>query len=610
MTFAREPIEIVELVQPICTRTFGVSPCMAVGTPCYNTDKTCTYRAALDMSGELVLQFVEPNANEWIAAPASVLLAAENGIDFTTEGGVPIGTNGESPAYQPALAIPALKGYQTAPTSLNVASGSQNKTPLGYRAVASIKIGDFPWNDYQTDPYRLDRLYDPETRGTFWTKWLSRNPFHIGYTLRVYEGVRGEPLDVMTKREYVVEKINHGRDGISITAKDILRKITDTNASAPALSSGGLSLDITIDATTFTAVGGLLADYAETGWVRIGSEIIAYTGRALFGDDVVFTGATRAQLGSTASAHKQFDGVQRVLFYIDQPFSDIIYDLLVTWGGINPAYIDKAAWDVEFTNWRATFTFTGYITKPEKIDALIGEICLQSVSNIWWDERVQKIILRAQRPFLNAATMTEDANIVAGSVAFKEKPEERVSQVWVYYGLRNWADSADDKTKYAQSSVFIDVDKQIQYGGEVAVRELTCRWIQTGALANNLASTYLRRFKDVRREITFEVAAQDSERFWTGDSAFIQHFLDVNVHGTPRNGAWLITSAEAIVPNGRYRFVAEDDDTSGTPWFWVDDALYPATWADASPEEREVIGYWLDDDGNDAGGNPQPFRWL
>ena len=583
MTFARRPVEVVEIIQPLCSRTFGVAPCLATGTECYNTDATCTFRAALDMTDQLPLQFVAPDANAWIDTPG---------------------------AFQTATAIPALRGYNTAPTSLNVASGSRDKSPLGYRAVATAQIGDFPWNDLDTDPYRLTRGYDPATRGTFWTKWLARNPFHVGYTLNVYEGVEGAALSAMVKRQYEIEKINHSRDGVSITAKDILRRVTDTDVSAPALSSGSLSADITIGAVTFTVVGALIADYPATGWVRIGGELISYTGRSLSGSDIVFTGAVRGQLGSEASAHSQFDTVQRVLSYVDTPFSDIIYDLLTVWGGIDPSFITKADWDTEFSSWRATFTFTGYVTAPEKITSLLGELCLQSVSNIWWDERIQKIILRAQRPDFRPVTMTEDSNILAGSLAIKEKPEDRVSQVWVYYGLRNWADSASDKTKYSKSAVFIDVNKQIQYGGEVATRELTCRWIQTGALANNLASTYLERFKDVRREVTFEVSAQDSERFWTGDSANIEHFLDVDFSGDPRIGNWLITSAEAVTPNGRYKFVAEDNDSSGVLWLWVDDALYPATWADASEEQRTVVGYWLDSDGNDAGGNPAPFRWL
>jgi hypothetical protein len=583
LTLIREPLEIFEIVQPLCSRVFGVSPCNATGTKCYNTDATCKFRAALDLTDELELQFVEPNANAW---------------DDTAG------------AFQPALAIQALRSVRTAPTSLNVASGSQNKTPLGYRAVSSTRISDFPWNDLGTDPYRSDRGYDPETRGTFWTKWLARNPFHVGYTVNYYEGVKGDALADMIKRQYTIEKIDHGRDGVNITAKDVLRKITDTKVTAPFLSPGGLSGDIAIDAVTFTVVGAVLDDYYATGWVRIGSEIIAYTGRALSGDDVVFTGATRGQLGSEASTHSQFGGVQRVLSYIAQPYTDIIYDLLTTWGGIDTAYITKANWDAEFSDFRPSFNFTAYITKPEKVDELVGELCLQSVSNIWWDERVQKIILKAQKPDFDPQVITEDANVLAGSLAIKEKPEERVSQVWVYYGLRNWADDAQDKTKFAQSSVSINVDKQIQYGGEVAVREITCRWINTGALALNLATTYLNRFKDVRREITFEVAAQDAERFWTGDSADIDHFLDVDQHGLSRVGNWLITEASAVTPNGRYKFVAEDNDTAGVLWQWVDAALYPATWADASAAQREVVGYWLDSDGNDAGGTPSEFRWL
>ena len=562
---------------------FGTSPCDATGTECWNTDATCKFRAALDLTDSLTLQFVKPYANEW--------------IDVTD-------------AFQPSLAIPALNGYSLAPTVLNVASGSRNKTPLGYRAVANINIADLPWNDLDTDPYRLNRPYDPATRGKFWTKWLARNPFHVGYTLRIYEGQEGDALADMIKREYIIEKIDLRRNGVTITAKDVLRRITDTNVTAPYLSPGSLSADITIGATTFQAAGAVLADYPATGYLRIGTEIMSYTGRAVVSDNVEFTGVTRGKLGSTAATHSQFDTVQRVLAYEAVPFSDIIYDLLTVWGGIDTAYITKADWDAEFTTWRATFTFTGYITKPENIDEIVGELCLQSVSNIWWDERVQKIILKAQRPDFTPATLTQDANIIAGSFAIKEKPEERVSQVWVYYNIRNWSDSPTDKTKYANSSVFIDVDKQTQYGGEIAIREITCRWINTGALANNLASTYIQRFADVRKEATFELALQDVATIWTGSSFNIEHFLDVDFSGSPRVGNWLVTSAEAVLPGGRYRFVAEDNDTAGVLWLWVDEADYPATWADASAEQRATVGYWCDDDGNDAGGNPSPFRWL
>ena len=607
MTFARRPIEVVEIVQPLCSRVFGTSPCLAVGIKCYNTDFTCKFREALDLTDSMSLKFVRADANAWIL-PASEALAAENGDQITTEGGDPFVAEYIDP-YQPALAIPALVSYSTAPTSLNVSGGSRDKSPLGYRAVANIRIKDFPWNDVDTDPYRTSRTYDPIERGSFWTKWLARNPFHVGYTIRIYEGVEGDALVDMIKREYVIEKIDHGRDGVNITAKDILSQVTEGGQTAPQLSTGSLSLDLTDVAASFTVVGAVLADYPATGWVRIGDELLAYTGRALSGLDIDFTGVTRGQLGSTAASHSQFDTVQRVIAYENEPFTDIIYDLLVTWGGIDAAFITLADWTSEFNVWRPTFSFTAYLTAPEEIDKLVGEICLQAQVNIWWDERVQKILLKSQRPDFEGSTLTANANILAGSYSMKEKPQERVSQVWVYYGLRNWADSARDKTKYARGAVFIDVNKQIQYGGKPAVREITARWIPTQLIANNLALAYLERFKDVRREITFELGAQDGNTYWTGDSLNVDHFLDVNIHGAAKVSNWLITSAEAVMPNGRYRFVAEDNGTAGFLWEWVDGATTPA-FADATETDKQTIGYWLDDSGNDADGAPRPFRWL
>lgn len=581
MAFTRNPIQIVEIVQPLCSRVFGTSPCLATGVACYNTDQTCKYRAALDMSATTSLYFVPDRGYEW---------------------------RSEVGAYQPALAIPTLQSVRTAPTVLNVASGSRDRSPLGYRAVCQVQIRDTPYNDVGVDPYLSTRLYDPQTRGSFWSKWLARNPFHVGYILRVYEGELGQALSAMIKREYLIEKIDAGRDGVSITAKDILRKVTDTGVTAPSLSTGELSLSMAIGATSFEVAGALLADYPATGWVRIGSEVIAYTSRLTSGSNIAFSGLTRGALNTDAAAHSQYDRVQRVLAYVDEPFQDIIYDLFTAWGLIDTGYITKADWDDEFTSWRPTFTFTAYITQPTKVDDLAAEVCLQALANVWWDERTQKIILKAQRPDFVPQVITDDADILAGSFAIKEVPEDRASQVFVYYGLRNPTLSITDRGSYSNAAVFIDVDKQIQYGGEPAVRELFCRFITTGALANNLAGSYLQRFADVRREVTFELATD--QVVWTGDSVSINHFMYVDEHGAALTANWLIIQASAVEVGGRYQFVAEDNATAGVLWLWQDEATVSLTWDTATAEERRTVGYWLDDDGNDAGGNPQPFRWL
>ena len=598
-TFAARPIEIVEIIQPICSRVFGSSPCLATGDACWNTDATCKYRSALDMSKTISLRFVPEAVYDWQSNDINLL--TEAGDTLTTEAGDQLLVDYY---YQPAMDIPALAGYNTAPTVLNVASGSKDKSPLGYRAVCQVNVKDFPWNDIITDPYVGTRAYTPARQGSFWTKWLARNPFHVGYTLNIYEGLIGQPLSLMTRREYVIEKIDRGKDGVSITAKDILRKITDTNLTAPYLSRGELASAITNSQTNITVAGATISEYESVGYLRLNSEIVSYTQVYVTdGDNLYFSGVTRAVANTTAAAHNQNDRVQRVIYYNAVPFNEILHDLFVIWGGIPDRYINEADWALEKTTYRPDYNFTAYIAEPTKIDDLAGEVCLQSVANVWWDERTQQIIMNAVKPEPSPYLLTDDDAIVAGSLTISEKPEERTSQTHVYYLQRTPVPSVTEKTNYTRVSVYIDVEKQIQYGGEPQIRELFCRFVGTQAIANAVAQTYLNRFSDVRKEITFDLSAKDAENIWTGSVVTVQHYLDVDFTGAPRSGEWLITSAEVARNGLTYRFTAEDNEKGGALWNWLTGAGLDINGV-AQPWR------WLDNSGNDGGGTPQPYRWL
>ena len=597
--FAREPLQIVEIVQPLCSRTFGVAPCLATGDKCWNTSATCKFLTALDLTDEVIMRFVAPAANRPQPETLDYLLD-ETGDTLLDETSAILLVEGDAMAFDPSTAIPALMAVSTAPTVLNVASGNEDISPLGLRAVAEVTIRDFPYNDVGFDPYLSSRSYDPLTRGSFWTKWLARNPYHTGYIMRVYDGYFGDSLAAMIKREYFIERISSSRSSVQITAKDILRKVTDTNVTAPALSNGALSLDLTVGGTSFQAAGASLSDYPASGWVRINQEIIAYTSTAIVSSNVEFSGLTRGALGTTAAAHSQFDRVQRVLAYENEPFQDIIYNLLTVWGGIPTSYIDKPDWDAEKDEWRDLYNFTAYLSDPVEVQRLVGEICQQAQANIWWDERVQKIILRAQRPNFMPDTLTQDGNIIADSVTIEEVAKDRASQVYVYYGLRNPVLSTSDKFSYRAAEAFIDVDSEVLYG-EAATKEIFCRWINTSVIAASLASSYLRRFKDVRRHITFDLTAKDISSFWTGDVADIEHFMYVDFTGAELVAQWLITSAETVEQGGVYRFVAEDNGSAGVLWEWV---------ADSETRPSTEIGAWVDADGTDGAGNTLPFRWL
>lgn len=573
MTLTREPLQVVEIVEPRCSRTFGVAPCLATGDKCWNTDATCKFRTALDLSASHASRFVAPAANRFLP---------------------------DVGAFQPGEAIPALMSVDTAPTVLNVGAGNDDLSPLGARAVATVAVRDFPSNDVGYDPYLSSRAYDPAARGSFWTKWLIRNPFHTGYALRIYDGFFGDALGAMIRREYSIEKIDASRSSVRITAKDILRKVTDNNPKAPRLSNGALAAAITTTSTSLQAAGAVLADYPASGWIRLGNEIVAYSARALAGENIQFTGLTRGALNTTAASHNQNDRVQRVLAYIDQPFSDIIYDLLTVWGEIDPVYIDKAAWDAEYLEWRELYRFTAYISDPEEVQQLVGELCQQALTNVWWDERVQKIILRAQRPNFTAAALTQEGHLVADSVMVEEVAKDRASQVYVYYTPRNPVLKLTDRLSFANAEAFIDVDRETQYG-ETKVKEIFCRWVSTAVIARSLGNAYLLRFRDVRRHITFNLTVKDISAFWTGDVVQIRHFLSVDFTGAEFVRPWLITSAETVEQGGVYRFQAEDNESGGVLWEWV---------ADDEAGVSTEVGCWVDADGTDGAGNIPPFAWV
>lgn len=571
MTFSREPLQIVEIVEPRCSRTFGVAPCTATGEPCFKGDATCKSIPALDLTDSFSSFFVQPNANRVLSV-----------------------------GFQPGSALGTLRRVDTAPTILNVGSGNENISPIGQRSVAVIDIADHPYNDVGYDPHLSSRSYDPMTRGSFWTKWLARNPYHVGYSVRIYDGYFGDDLSAMIMREYFIEKIDHSRHSVRITAKDILRKVTDNKPKAPALSSGVLSVDISAGASALQIAGAVLTDYPAAGWVKIGSELIEYTGRATVGTNIELTGLTRGALNTTASAQRQFDRVQRVLAYVDVPFSDIMYDLLVTWAAIPAAYITKADWDAEFLEWRELYRFTGYVVEPTDVEILLGELCRQGMANLWWDERIQKLLFRAQRPNFAPRTLTQEGDILADSLVVREHPEQRVSQVYVYYGLRNPTLSLTERASFAYGEASVDVDKERQYG-EAKIKEIFCRWVQTGVIARSLGGAYLRRFRDVRRSITFSLAAKDVAEVWTGDVHQVRHFLRVDQFGSELVTPWLITSAETVHQGGEYRYTAEDNESGGLLWQWVAD--------DASGPSVE-IGCWVDEDGTDGAGNIPNFAWI
>lgn len=539
MTPGREPVQIVEIRQPLCSRTFGVLPCSATGdasTKCYNTRATCRAAASFALGAPLRLFFAAGRV-------------AEQGID-----GVP-------------YLMPGLISVSTAPTRINLAGANPDAAGLGNRAVCSIVLADQEHTDRRVDPYQPERPWDTldGTRGTFWARWMVRNLYRQGIELRVYEGYAGQALSEMTDRRYFLEDVTGPADGrVTITGQDILARVEARKAQAPVASPGKLVATITSSATTFDTNNCTTADYPASGIVRINDEIMTYGSRSAITGGVRFSSVVRARFNTVAQAHDLDGTVQLCLRYVAARVDDIAEDLLTTYAGVDPTWLDLAGWTTEVTEQLSLVLLTALITTPTAVADLLSDLQVQAQVNMWWDERDALVRLRAIRGLTALPSLlTAETHILANSFGLNEKPRERASQVWVYWGRRDFIKATDDPKAYASLSISADLQSEApELYGEASIRKVFGYWLPTGALAETAASKIITRFSVVPRECQFRLDAKDRS-IWVGDTVRISHFLDVDEFGNRRIRNWTIISAEEVVPGEVVQYTAEDTTLYG-----------------------------------------------
>lgn len=316
--------------------------------------------------------------------------------------------------------------------------------------------------------------YDPYLRGTFWGKWIARNPYHSNYLCRVYEGFMGDAVADMRVRHYIIDTIAGPTDGqVTIVAKDLFSQIEEEKAVAPRASNGRLSADITSVAASATlAPAGIgNAEYPASGNVNIGGECITFTRAA-----DVLTLTVRGALNTVAAAHKQEDLVQLVLSYSAQLAVNIVYDLLLNYGYLTAAQLPKADWD--FNAVALSTLYTGRITTPTPVKDLIGELSEQGGFTVWPDVGANQIQLTALRAAAPVATIDQDGWIVDGSLALTLNSEQRVSQVWVYYAQIDPTKDLSERTNFRSRVINADLtaEDDTEYGTP-KIKEIFSRWI-------------------------------------------------------------------------------------------------------------------------------------
>lgn len=540
----REPIQIVEIVQPLCANTYGTAPCTASGTAdekCYNTRATCQDTQNYDGSSTLSLFF-------------SKGYVAERGVSGVS------------------YLIPSLQSVSTSPTRINISSTNPDSSGLGNRAVCSIRFKDHPHTDRLVDPYVDGRSWNPldPERGSFWTRWLRRNIYKNKILINVYEGYAGEALASMIKRSYFLTSVSgpDSNGNVTVTGKDILARLEERKSQAPVLSPGVLVLDLDAVSTSFEIGNAGLSDYPASGTLRINDELMTYTSRSATTNGVTVTGVVRGTDGTTADSHAAEDAVQNCLRYTNQLPNDIVEDLLLNYAGIPALYLNTTTWATEIDTYLSFYQLSTVISEPTAVTELIAALQVNVGFFIWWDEREALVQMKAVRGIDSEPdTITEENHIIEGSFSLTEVPTERISRAWIFYDHRNYVDSLSEKINYRQWSVFANLTSETEdLHGEPSIKSIFGYWLQSGALADTTASKLITRYENVPRHCGFKLDAKD-RAYGVGDTVKISHHLDVDEFGNRQIKNWTITSFEEIVPGEIIEYTAEDTTLYGRIYY-------------------------------------------
>lgn len=581
-TIGREPFTIVEIDQDQCTLVYGVAPCEAelgvTGTiKCFNTLISCQDEPHYT-KGTLTLRFCRPSSD----LPRDINL------------------------------FPTLTAVSSTPTEINVGGGDSNTSPLGLRSGVTINLSDHPYHDRLVDKYWSERDYDAFTRGTFWAKWLARNPYYVGRNIRVLDGYIGQALADMQTRHYVLDRIEGPTNGeVTIIAKDPI-KLTDADrAQAPVANTGILLADLTAGMPNSlvlspTGVGNL--EYPTSGIARIGSELIQYTRS---GDSVTIV--ARGLRTTEAIAHEEGELMQDVLVFERVRVDEVIQTLLVDYTGLDTSFFNFPAWQAEADRWLTGYLLSTWITEPTGVGQLLGEIVNQCQCYIWWDERNQEIGFRALHPVLEAFgevihEVNSDEHIIEGSLSIEDKPDERVSQVWIYYDQINPLAGVDDPVNYARLRVEADnAAESADQFNERRITKILSRWMDSRNSGETLTSARRRieryRFNPV--VIQFSVDAKDRD-LMPSDILDLTHPDLVDLTGTPEAKRLQIVSYEDTIPGHLTSYKARPYGFIGGQYAFVMPDGSP-TYSDASPSQLLIAGFIAPNTGIFANGT-QAYR--
>ena len=512
-----EPVYLVSIQAPQCINIYGSSPCAAsVGVTgdqkCFNTRATCQDPANINVIQNSYYTFIEP-----VAEMPKIVNPVVAGF-----GSFPFGP------------FPFLAGPPSfSPSELDPSGG------FGIRSSISFSLMDSAHHDIGIDLYVDERTYNPMDQGTFFGRFLARNPFYIGQRVIVSlcHIVNGE-IDISESETlvYFIESVSgpNSQGRVSVKAKDALKLADNLRAQCPEPSPGTLLAGLGENDTSFlVAPLDVVEDYPSSGSVfkvRIGEEIVRCKREgdsfSVVNENGDVSIAGRAIDNTQISSHREDATVQVVKEFLPSTVPQILTELLTEFATIPTSFIDSSQWnDIQS---QIGFLFSAQISEPEGVQDLCEQLLRAAGAFIYWDERSQLLKLGSIIPTPEIDTLpllNDDSTFIEDSVSVRREDGKRLSQVWYYRGLIDSTEDLDDSVNYENRFIARDLEAETtNLYGQKKIERVYARWTPriNAAAAFAVAGRRLNRFRRTPRMVTFQADTKDSE-IWQGDLVALSH---------------------------------------------------------------------------------------
>lgn len=256
-------------------------------------------------------------------------------------------------------------------------------------------------------------------------------------------------------------------------------------------------------------------------FVRIDDEFLAVSAVARESNLLTIPTGGRGAQETAAAEHNAKTKVEPTVYFpLADPF-DRLKSLLLYTARVPAENIDLAAFDRERDFLPSGLKVRATIAAPTKLATIFYELVDLVDCKCWVGEDL-RITIRRNLPNIPGrayATITDGANLAAGSAAVDLNPKSRISRALLYWAKKTLADDEDVAGyRHIDAAQDKDAESEPEYG-EVATKEFFCRWLHDDsaateeALANYVRVLLARRVRlnrDPSPILTLDVELKDA----------------------------------------------------------------------------------------------------